>query len=45
MRRVVQPNLCRGQLADRLSLLLFVSLLAVLAVSFYRGVTLLAPLS
>jgi hypothetical protein len=36
--RVVQPNLSRGRLADRLAILLFVSLLAVLVVSFYSGV-------
>jgi hypothetical protein len=39
MLRVVQPNLCRGQLADRLAILLVVSLLAVLVVSFYSGIT------
>jgi hypothetical protein len=44
MRRVVQPNLSRGHLADRLGLLLFVSLLAVLAASLYTGVKSL-PLS
>lgn len=42
MGRVVQPNLSRGRLADRLAWLLFVSLLAVLAASLYSGVLSLA---
>jgi hypothetical protein len=39
MRRVVQPNLSRGHVADRLAIVLAVSLLAVLVASFYSGVT------
>jgi hypothetical protein len=39
MRKVVQPNLSRGHVADRLALVLVVSLLTVLAVSVYSGVT------
>jgi hypothetical protein len=39
MLRVVQPNLSRGHLADRLAIVLALSLLAVLVVSFYSGVT------
>jgi len=45
MKRVVQPYLSRGRVADRLGLLLFVSLLAVLVVSLYSGVKSLPPLS
>ena len=39
MRKVLQPNLRRGHLADRLAMVLIVSLLAVLVVSFYSGLT------
>lgn len=44
MRRVFQPNLSRGHLADRLAWVLFVSLLTILAVSLYAGVKSLPPL-
>lgn len=40
---VLQPNLSRGRMENRLGLLLFVSLLAVLAVSLYTGVRSLPP--
>jgi hypothetical protein len=39
MLRVVQPSLQRGQLADRLSIVLAVCLLAILLACLYRGVT------
>jgi len=39
MRRVFQPNLSRGHVADRLAIALVVCLLAVLVVSFYSGVS------
>ena len=45
MKRVVQPYLSRGHVADRLGILLFVSLLAVLVVALYSGVKSLPPLS
>lgn len=38
MRRVLQPHLSRGHLADRLATLLFLGLLAVLAIAVYNGV-------
>jgi hypothetical protein len=38
MRRVVQPYLRRGHVADWLGLLLFLSLLIVLVISCYTGV-------
>jgi hypothetical protein len=45
MKRVVQPYLSRGHVADRLALLLYVSLLAVLVVALYTGVKSLPPIS
>ncbi len=38
MRRVLHPQLKRGHVADRLSILLLLALLAVLAVSLIDGV-------
>ncbi len=38
MKRMLQPNLSRSHLADRLGLVLFFGLLAVLILSVYTGV-------
>lgn len=38
MKRMLHPQFCRGHLADRLSILLLLGLLAVLAISVITGV-------
>ena len=38
MKRMLQPNLRRGRLADRLGMILFFGLLAVLAYAVLSGV-------
>lgn len=38
MKRILQPDLMRGHIADRAGLLLLLGLLAVLALSVFDGV-------
>jgi len=42
MKRVIQPNLKRGRMADRAAMLLLLALLAVLVIAVVRGVGTLA---
>ena len=45
VKHLVQPRLRRGQMADKLGLLLLIGLLLVLVVAVFTGVRSLHPLS